>query len=221
MTERRKGGLEGLFVPDGGGTPRYSSIWRRITGSKGRDPRTPLPVVVLENDRPEYYLSGEARPWAGAASLTAGVGNNARIQVFNPANSGVISVVTSLRASFEAVAASFVLNGIIGDTALTTNTTGINIADTRSGVISGISSQRLVTTQLRTADTAPGGVTSSIYSFRIPVGFLDIPLEVLTRPLVLGPGSGIFVSHGTTNALLSLTAEGYERALESGEEGPL
>lgn len=206
----------------GGGSPRYPSIWRRITGRKGFDIDDARPVVVLENDRPEYLLSGETRPWGAAVSFTSGVGLSPKIQIFNPLSSGIISVVLSMRASVEAVSASAFLTLVLADTALATLDTGISNSDTRAGVITGISSNRLLSTQIRHTDAALTGVTASIRSVRLPVGFVSAPIEmVVPGPVVLGPGSGVLIFYNANQMLLSVDACGYERTIESGEEGPL
>lgn len=56
-----------------------------------------FPVAVYENDRPENgYLKGEI-PYSGARSSIAAVGTHCGVGIWNPANSGILCVVHTVR----------------------------------------------------------------------------------------------------------------------------
>ncbi len=84
---------------------RYDQIMRRVggmigTGSKVSEVLTELfPVVDLERVPGELLLLGGTRLCQGASIVTGAAGERARIQVFNPADSGTLITVSSVRLS--------------------------------------------------------------------------------------------------------------------------
>ena len=81
---------------------RYDQIMRRVggmigTGSKVSEVLTELfPVVDLERVPGELLLLGGTRLCIGSAIVTGAAGERARIQVFNPADSGTLVTVSSV-----------------------------------------------------------------------------------------------------------------------------
>ena len=166
---------------------RYDQLLRRVgdlkgAGSKVNDVLQELfPTIDVENVPGELlFLMGTRIGWAGTAkSPTAG--KKAGIQLFNPAESGMLITISSLHYGSSNVS-TYTIG--IGTTALATNTGLARFRDSRVGTgPSGVS-------QLR---TSPDEVGIS----NVIVRLLGNALGLMTDGnslCVLGPGTGISVT---------------------------
>lgn len=86
-----------------GGSRRYARAMERLLGSESADAPMP-PGFIIELDPPELRSLHEKRDWTtGRVSQVLNATHTAQIEVFNPANSGIIVVVEGV-AVLEPVA---------------------------------------------------------------------------------------------------------------------
>jgi len=176
--------------------------------SPGRDLLPDLNAAfVLENDRPEWgFLKGERR-FAGTASEGAVPGDFAQFQIRNPVASGMISVITLMQGHNNTAGASqFELR--LAATEGTRSAGAIGAVDTRWGT----GAARIATViESENVDALTGTVI-----FRSSYANRSVP-ALFPFPIVLAPGTSIFVVDILANSISQLSIVGYERALETYE----
>lgn len=115
---------------------RYDQTLRRVAGiigpgSKVSEVLTELfPTVDLESLPYELLLLGGVRPAHGGGFQPAAAGNNATMQVVNPANSGSIVTITEVSFGLSAIGGVNIIftSSLLGDAGTA------NFADSRAGI---------------------------------------------------------------------------------------
>jgi len=189
---------------------RYDQIVRRVggiigPGSKVAEALSELfPVIDIERVPGELLALGGTQLCAGAATLLAGGGVAARIQVFNPVGSGKLLTVSSLVATTNATQ---LFRYATTNTALTTGVGTEVFRDRRFAAISRPSGQ--IRSQASVALTDANGF------FRL----LSNTSFILTDEnslAVLPPGTGFEVGAGSNTTTVTMSFLWRERvALES------
>lgn len=166
------------------------------------------PAIVLENDRPEYsYLMGEvlAQQYAGVSAVAAQYGY---VQLFNPTNSGVLTVIDLIQCYQDTNLALLARY----DTALgTLVSTRAPMRDTRWDRALGAFKQ--TQTQLRVLNSATAFGTFLTFG---PIVDAVNGTEFhghLEGPYLLGPGSGMHIRTGNVNQFLTVSFQYRERPM--------
>lgn len=168
--------------------------------------------IILENDRPENLALAGTRLWTIPRFQAAVAATFQMVQAFNPVGSGTLSIITSIKAWTSSGNRTF--DAFLGDTALSTASLNAIRLDTRL-INFAIGATFRPTTEGRHEDAAASVAGSLIVQLR-PTS--NTTLELLERPVVLKPGTGVFVRPDTQNSILGITFQGYERALNPSEE---
>jgi len=190
---------------------RYDQLLRRVAdlkgaGSKVSDALTELfPVIDVERVPGELLLLGGTSLGLGSTTVTGSAGQNARIQLFNPAGSGKLVTVSScLVSSSNSQTIRFAVTG----TALAT---GIGTEVFRDFRLGGTARP---TAQMRTADTV--AFTDANGQFRV-IGNTPFEVEDPNGICVLPEGSGLEFGTGTNATPLFITFFWRERVAEPSE----
>jgi len=191
-------------------TSRFDQIIRRVggiigPGSKVSEALTELfPVIDIERVPGELLLLGQTSLCVGSANVSAGVGDTARIQVFNPVGSGkLLTVSHALTSSNSASQIRFAT----GNTALTT---GVGTEVFRDRRLAGTSRP---SGQIRTDATV---ALTDAHGQYVMLANTVVILNDENSIAVLPPGAGFEFGMVTTNKLLLATFFWRERqALES------
>lgn len=192
---------------------RFNDLLHKLLGMKEGAPSPQIspeiqPVIVLENDRPEYDFLRNVRRGASAGSTSSSAAAKfQQLSVVNPAGSGVIAVVTDINVmnSAHAPLVDVRLGCTVG---AATGGTSRNL-DLRFG------NQALATSVFVEEVAAITGVVA--YRARGPANAsLFIPLTI-----VLGPGNSVFFVDITASAaageINQLNVAIRERAIEPSE----
>ena len=193
-------------------TNRFSAAVRKLLSIKGEDHAVGF-GVHLEDERPEHsFIKGERR-WAQFNSATSAAGTLPVLGVRNPANSGVLGVITSIFFDSSA-AATFNLESFAGPGTGFIPALGAMFAtDTRWGgvattLIAGGGAQAAYGGHIVTQVVSPGG--NAIIDL--------LSREARVHPIILRPDSELVVVGNAVGVnTLNVTICGYERTLESGE----
>lgn len=185
-------------------TRKLRSVW----GLRGEDFPTDADdirgYIGLEMDRPEWAFAGGERLMWGGFSLAAVAAQFTVHQLFNPLNSGVISVIR--RVSILTSPAALTLWRMT-DVALAAGVfTGIVARDTRVGVPDA-GGNTISTLLFRSNNqvAAPGGSVARTHAS-----------EEIEVDIVLAPGGGITWQCSIVNTGLDVNFIGYERPQEAG-----
>jgi hypothetical protein len=172
-------------------------------------------AIILESERPEWLFLGGTRPFALTQVLAAGgAGFRSEIQAFNPAGSGMLSVITAVAVLTAATA--FGPAGIrISPTSLVTQVNNRSpFLDSRLLVTTAAAMQ--AATQLRTKNGAAiTADATATWLMNVPINSMGITPEKWFQ--VLAPGSGVIAEPGVDNLGITACFLGYERALEPSE----
>ncbi len=188
---------------------RYDQLVRRVGALYGGGSKVVevlpevFPVLELENTTPELLaLSGWRTAWQSTERLS-GVGNDSTSQLFNPAGSNAIVVITQLvlRVSVQ----SF-LDIEIQDTALAAGVPGL-YRDSRFGVPRN---------SVAIASSLDGGTTGG--GLRL-LANVDEPFTVRDDNgiVVLAPGTGLNIGTVTQNIFLTANYFWRERLAQESE----
>ena len=190
---------------------RYDRLIRRVTGSIGPGSNVAeiitelFPMIDVERVPGELLKLGGTRLGFGGILLGAVVAEAPKIQLFNPADSGLLVTVTTILASVSQDAQiSFGVTPI-----LFANDPGINSErDTREGTL-----QRPTAT-IRTLSDGTGGPNffPALLLARDPITLTDE-----NGVFILAPGSGVTVSSTTLNTSLTASFLWRERPAELSE----
>ena len=189
---------------------RYDQLVRRVggivgPGSKVSEALTELfPMIDVENCPAELLILSGTRIGAGSARVAGVAGEIPKIQLFNPASSGLLVTITSVWLSVESD--SFV-EARPTNVAITTPVASV-IRDTRQGPTN------LPTATLRTESSA-GGITQE-WAVEL---LANTPFH-LTDPnavWVLGEGTGLTFDTAETNRTLSVSFMWRERPFQQSE----
>lgn len=186
---------------------------RKLRAITGVEQGNPLPdleslqgLVTLETDRPEWGLAGGETHWAFALTVGAIVGEFGYIGLFNPRDSGVIGIVTSML--WDVSVPGLVLRMLTG---ANFDTISASLADSSSIYVdSGHSGEGSACRAKSGTDPATLGDT-----------FWTLPFDSSPQPpiVILRPGSAVVATLGVTNTAISLVGMAHrERPLEGGIE---
>ena len=190
---------------------RWDQLVRRVAGLIGPGSKVDntigdlFPMLDVENLPGELYLLSGTRLGTGGVIQTSSAGQSARVQLFNPADSGLLVTLTSAAYSVTAVGS---VRYVLTETAESTNDLGIRVRDTRLGV--GIRP----TAQVRSDDNA--AVLAGTGEMR---SLANTPV-LLTDPnglAVLAPGTGITFQSVTNTSSLTCAFWWRERVAEASE----
>jgi len=190
---------------------RWDQLVRRVAGIIGPGSKVNntigdlFPMLDVENLPGELYLLAGTRLGYGGGTITSAVAQTPRVQLFNPADSGLIVTITSLVIS---TAATLTMRMLTQPLAQATDTFNARVRDTRLGPAT------FTTCQVRIASDAI--VLTSDVEFRTlpntPTTF-DDPNGVV----VLAPGTGFTVTTAGTNQELQAAFWWRERVAEASE----
>ena len=190
---------------------RYDRLIRRVTGAIGPGSKVAevitelFPMVDVERVPGELLKLSGTRLGFGGIRLPAVVAEAAKIQLFNPVDSGLLVTVTTILASVNAN--SEITLGL--DTTLLPDGPGINVErDTREGAFN----QPTATILTLSDATAGPNFFPVLVLGRQPVTFRDE-----NGLFILAPGTGVTVSSTNTDIALSAGFFWRERAAELSE----
>lgn len=190
---------------------RYDQLIRRVTASVGPGSHVAeslselFPTIDVENLQPELFLLAGTRLCYGGTTVTGAAGQFPAIQVFNPADSGILVTITRFvgTSSFSSQ-----LNWSFTNFTLATNSTSQRFRDSRLTVLN------LPQAEIRReSGVIATGATAQTF---LPV---DTPFTLEDRDglAVLEPGSGLEFGLATANTILRATFYWRERAAEQSE----
>jgi hypothetical protein len=214
---------------------RWSQLFRKLGVVKGDDivsevHRQIFPVIVVEDDRPEHkLLAGERLAWGQYLLAAGGAGVTGYVGLQNPAASGIIVVVESIRA--------FTING-------TFNRHYLGLA--RGATVTARSTEQPRDTRWQPTGAfgvgAPNIAGQVVSALSTTIGVLPFvvaewlpailagaatqtaaAVEAWREPVILGPGDQLFVwqSDGVGGSATNLAQQASfvwrERATEPGE----
>lgn len=190
---------------------RYDRLLRRVTGAIGPGSKVAeiitelFPMVDVERVPGELLKLGGTRLGFGGITLSASVGDAAKIQLFNPADSGLLVTVSTIVASTD------------GNSQLT-----LGVTPTLFATDPGINSERDLregtlkrpTATIRTLldPTGGGNFFPVLVQARHPMTFHDE-----NGLFILSPGTGVNVSLTTLNVALAVGFFWRERSAELSE----
>jgi len=195
---------------------RFNEVIRRLHGMKG----TPAPqvapeishILVLENDRPEYFTLHGGFLWAARGSLAAAVGITGIVGIRNPTGSGLLVVITSITVDNRGlVAAAFSLYTRPQGAIQAAGTTFFR--DSRRG-FGGNCPVQLLTDNTNAAPIGNG----SIERVQVTAGEGDRPFNSV--PWVLTPGFDVLIETAAVNLDIDVDFAGYARHITPEELTP-
>ena len=190
---------------------RYDQLIRRVGGIIGPGSKVSeviselFPMFDVENLPGELFLLGGTRLGFGSALQPGIVGERSRIQLFNPADSGIIVTITTILFSVPNVAVVRLTSTINPES---TSVASL-VRDTRLGV---------TTTTVATVRAA-----SEVAVLAANGGEFTVASNVLnqiTDPngiIVLGPGTGLTLTNTLGLSSLTVTFFWRERTAEQSE----
>lgn len=190
---------------------RYDQLLRRVGGMTGPGAKVAevipevFPVIDLENLPAELYLLSGTRLAFGGVQQIGLAGESARIQLFNPADSGQIVTLTTANLNLSITGG---IRFVVTPNVEPTNDLGIRFRDTRLGVLTR------PTAEVRSSSNA--AVLAGTGEFRIQA---NVPLY-LTDPngiVVLAPGTGITFNTVVVATTFTGTFFWRERVAEQSE----
>jgi len=190
---------------------RWDQLVRRVAGLIGPGSKVNntigdlFPMLDVENLPGELYLLAGTRLGTGGVQQIGAAGESARVQLFNPADSGLIVTLTTVVLT---ITTTGTIRYVIRNVAETTNDLGIRVRDTRLGV------GTRPTAQVRSASDA--AVLAGTGEFRL---LANTPIQLADPDgvVVLGPGTGITFNTVTVAQTLQCNFWWRERAAEASE----
>jgi hypothetical protein len=189
---------------------RFNRVLTRIFAMVGQPAPAPVlndvvsPGITLESDRAEWKFHSGEKLSGNQASLGAVAAQFGKIQLFNPAGSGILVIVDRIEVALgvpDAVA-FYVYN-----TAFATLANAPVALDTRWV------GPPVVQTRTLSDGTQPGSNWFSAF-------VLANALLIYDQPVILAPGTGIYATTITANELIRTSYIWRERVAETGELGP-
>jgi len=190
---------------------RYDRLLRRVGGIIGPGSKVGValselfPTIDVEQVPGELLALQGTILGYGAAVIVAGAGVFPKLQLFNPAGSGVLVAVTQMIINSN-TGGTFVWT--LDNFALTTATTFQRPRDSRFNILVPILAE------VRTAADAPLG---SIVGRGVLEADVDRTISDRNTIAVLSPGNGLTVAHATAVTSLSVTFLWRERPAEQSE----
>jgi len=168
-------------------------------------------AIILEDDRPENFALAGVRICSAPFDRPAVASQFTMCQIFNPAGSGVLGIVTSVRTGSSNDGD---LIGFIGTTALSTLHNNEVKLDTR--LIDPAVGATFRPTLKGRVETAVGSVAGTAFAQIRSVG--AVAPELVAHAVMLRPGFGLFTRPEAVNRLNKTTMYWYERPLNPSEE---
>lgn len=196
---------------------RFNAVLQKVLAIKEGAPAPTLapeitPAIILENDRPEWYYPGGVRLAGGGTRVGPVIGELPQLQLFNPAGSGILVVVTKvIVSSATAITATEFWTGW-SRSALPSSSGNKGPRDSRySSTVSLVPA----TAELRlTTAVGPPSLFVILGNHLLPPN----PAPITLQPnVVLDPDSGYTLYSSLSGADFSVSFEWYERALEPEE----
>jgi len=190
---------------------RYDAMMRRVGDLKGPGSKVAevlsevFPIVDLEKPPPELYGLGGTQLAFGGTSRTAIPAEAAKVQIFNPVDSGKVMTVTTLIVS---VSASDGFRWGVTNAPLDTLPQLQRLRDQRFGFTT------LPSGQIQTESSvgfAPGTI---VIQCQTNVPFLITDIDGLA---VLSPGTGLQMSPRSVNTTINVGFYWRERVMEPSE----
>jgi len=196
---------------------RFNGILHKLFSMKEGAPSPTLapdiiPVLPLEVDRPEWAFLGGVRLGGGGTRVGPVAGQLPQLQLYNPAGSNTLVVVTKvIVSSATAVAATEIRTGF-GRAPLASSSGNLGPRDGRNAPLVGVIP---TTAQLRLTTAV------AVPSIFFPLAFIILPANPFPLELepnvILDPDSGYTVFSSLANSDLAVGFEWYERSLEASE----
>lgn len=155
-----------------------------------------VPVLVMEADPPEWLVLSGTRLVGGSMSIGGVAGEQSLNQLFNPAGSGIIAVITNVAYRIGAADASPAI-WKRHDTALTTAVADFAFRDTRLGITAPVC-------QMRTGSSVPAVGTPFGRAFTNGAAHGTASTYFFyDEPIVLTPGRGVLLETSGANQTLT------------------
>jgi len=190
---------------------RWDQLVRRVAGLVGPGSKVNntigdlFPMLDVENLPGELYLLAGTRLGSGSAQQVGAAGEAPRVQVFNPADSGLIVTVTSVLIATSLTSQIRLVNTITPESTSVT----ARIRDLRLGTI------RASTTQVRAASNA-AVLAANGGEFRTDKHVMNQLLDP-NGIVILAPGTGMTVTATALASTLTVTFYYRERVAEAAE----
>ena len=191
---------------------RYDQLLRRVGGLIGPGSKVSevlselFPVLDVENIPGELLRLGGIRLGMGAQVMPAVSAEIGKIQLFNPADSGLLVTLTTIICTVST--ADQEIRFAVVNSALTTNVGNTPFRDTRDGVALS------TVAQVRSLSSAAGiGRHFAFFALKnVPQQFNDS-----NGIVVLAPGTGLTIATGATDRQLTVGFMWRERVAERSE----
>ena len=190
---------------------RYDQLIRRVggivqTGSMVSEVISDLlPVIDVERVPGELLLLGGTRLCFGSTNLAGAAGESARVQLFNPADSGTIITVTGI-----------IFGSSTGQT--------IRIGRNATALASGVGTETFRDTRLAILNRPTGQIRQESLAALVDINIhyqvvsgVTIQLTQNNDIAVLGPGQGLDTGTQTNATVIRVTYLWRERAAEQSE----
>lgn len=190
---------------------RYDQLVRRVNnivapGSMVGDALSELfPTIDVESLLMELMFLSGTKHGFGSTALASSAGNNNHHQLFNPAESGNIVILT--RVTFHSTVAQQI-NYVTANIALTDDVSNLRVRDTRDGILAQ------PVAELRTVQIA--GSLPTVGALFV-INNVNSILEKNNGLFVLAPGTGITFATTTQNTTNTLTWFWRERVAQAAE----
>lgn len=198
-------------------TNRYASALRKLLSIKGEAQKVSF-GVHLEDERPEFSFTKTETLWAQTGTQVSGAADLSRQGIVNPANSGIITVITGVNCSVEAAGVTIRL-GYLTPIAGIFAGTSMHTRDTRT-IRSPAAPQATTSTFFQSLGAVTGflGIVEELVSLAAdqPMDFVAVGARIPN--FVLAPNSALYLAPSAVGVhTLRVNFSGYERSLESGE----
>lgn len=190
---------------------RYDQLIRRVGGLIGPGSKVSeviselFPMFDVENLPGELFLLGGTRLGFGSALQPGIAAERARVQLFNPVDSGIIVTMTTVLFSVPAAAVVRLVSTINPESTAVASI----VRDTRLGVTTATVAQVRAASEVAVLAANGGEFTSQANV-----------LNRITDPngiIVLGPGTGLTITNTLANSSLTVTYFWRERSAEASE----
>jgi len=188
---------------------RFNAILSRLLGISGMEATSEdispeiSPVLVLENDRPEWEFLAGGMLVAGVVKQLGAGGLVAKAQLRNPASSGVIAIVTQITVTFPS-AIGDVRVRVSSATTDRTNAATQSLRDSRWAML-GVSGA----IKLSGDNAAAAGNEIEVSGV-----LQNTPYRVQSCPIIVGPQSALEIGSGVADVEMDVSFVWRERPVQ-------